>query len=870
MNIPRGTYSHLFESSKEIYSLRRDKRPTHVEQDAIDRWEALPQDSPLVRSEPTRISLLIRNAFSAVSPDNRQVKFFEEPSFEDTLDYMLRDGDSESDYRSVLLPSPLTIVFNFLVIPDVPATRAYALVALRNYLFSKIGVTPKAIKNMPLALEELTVPKLEGAYEHIETYMREEMASSRHGRDNIPGKGTTKTDQFLRSFLFMKGILVPRFGTGKDRPQVDPLKARLEYCDRGEVLNADLFEFKLHPDAGGLPEFGELVNEIWGLPLPIRGADTMFQGGLRFPSRGGLVMAVHGGPGTGKTSFALTIGAALAGLDVSTLYFTLEESAEDLRARIPSLLPKRMRRLGFLRSQGNWLRVGDPPGAERSQIDLAKSVLDNLKAVDRALRSDRSEEAQSDINSVVKACRLVVVLDGLHELFMKQHVGNHTPDVQTFADLIYACRELEALVIVTTGDRWFGEASLDYLVDVAVHFRHEGLDSLMEKPGRMATLVKARHQLCRPGTYTMHLSGENGFRLSPQISMQIDRRAVWKFQLPDRGLSKETLNLYTWKSHLEKIQPYLGGSISPFEVNLKGGIIKIYSGSHILIHGQGSGGKAALGLKLALAPMLRESPDASCGLEIGRSERVLVISFLYPEQYYQNLQRALTRLARVEYRRLVAKGVKSKRNEQAGRDSDTITGSFYGRMTVLALYPGFLLPNDLFNKIERTLDEAELIGDPYRSILIDGIHNVFLQFPKIEQFGLIWPMLFNGIRRRGTTLITTSTTLVVPGETTRDTVVMVDDNRSGPLRHALVQEVDFYLGVNAVDSDGDAMDHKEGSIEFGGQSGTGSQRQQRSLFELAARREPSFFSIKVMSAIGQPIPRKQLLWSREKLVLVER
>jgi hypothetical protein len=100
-------------------------------------------------------------------------------------------------------------------------------------------------------------------------------------------------------------------------------------------------------------------------------------------------------------------------------------------------------------------------------------------------------------------------------------------------------------------------------------------------------------------------------------------------------------------------------------------------------------------------------------VEFYRSERVLVVSFLYPEDYYQQLRRTILRLLRHEYADLPA--------AQQSR----------GRIRVLALYPGFLLPNDLFNKIDSTLEAAELSGDPFTAVLIDGIHNSLMQFPKI-------------------------------------------------------------------------------------------------------------------------------------------
>jgi hypothetical protein len=137
------------------------------------------------------------------------------------------------------------------------------------------------------------------------------------------------------------------------------------------------------------------------------------------------------------------------------------------------------------------------------------------------------------------------------------------------------------------------------------------------------------------------------------------------------------------------------------------------------------------------------------------------------------------------------------------------------------------------------LDAAELNGDPYTCVIIDGIHNVFLQFPQIQANSLFWPQIYNALRSRPIMTITTHTTLSVP-KIVKDgpPPPLVDDGSSVPLRNALVQKTDFQIEVDPA----------------GEGTGQGLSR---------------LFKVQVVAAIGQAIPKGYVLWSREELVFVQ-
>ena len=158
----------------------------------------------------------------------------------------------------------------------------------------------------------------------------------------------------------------------------------------------------------------------------------------------------------------------------------------------------------------------------------------------------------------------------------------------------------------------------------------------------------------------------------------------------------------------------------------------------------------------------------------------------------------------------------------------------------------------MFNRIEWDLDAAELHGEPFKWVIIDGLHNVYLQFPEIEKYRLFWPQLFSALRSRDISVITTHTTFALQ-EDPDDLAYRLDDQRSEPLRHALVQKTDFQFEVSPFPRSPlfKQLDKHE------------------SLKPLVNRNFANVFSVRTLSAIGQPLPQQSLLWSRDKLVLFE-
>jgi hypothetical protein len=183
--------------------------------------------------------------------------------------------------------------------------------------------------------------------------------------------------------------------------------------------------------------------------------------------------------------------------------------------------------------------------------------------------------------------------------------------------------------------------------------------------------------------------------------------------------------------------------------------IAIRAHAQTLLYGVGSSGKARLALALAFEPRYPTAPERSWTKYV-RTHRepqrllthqetewldgakVLVISFLYDTEYYRSLA---TELIRRRFR------IPRKRAEEAAEH----------KLAVLGYQPGHLDPETLVAQVREELHAAQLRGVPFSAVVLDGVHNLLLQFPLLEREPLLWPTLYRLFRTEGIETISTFT-----------------------------------------------------------------------------------------------------------------
>lgn len=730
-----------------------------------------------------------------------------------------RTATTNAPRGSLIIPSPLHIIYIFLCDPNNPCTAAYALTACRNWLSSLLCVWPVmdqiAMPDSASNREFLTEPELRASVESFTNYV---LIGARW--PDKPASGKTKKSTtalkhtYVGSYLSLRGISHLWFSLKSNRT-----KQIQEFCDgylprREQQEQANKSAYRLFMDAlftlsnayERIPPYEELSNQLFGYPLPIRGMDVVFNGGLRPSSSGGLVMAVSGQPGAGKTSFALALANALMPFGTPTYYLSLEETVADIKHKLDAIRPDFEKKLCITLSNDDYFNCEHIPAFSMTFEQFAEKMSEILDTIDSMPSSTATNSANIKKHpNIAGTCPGVIVVDNLS--ILNEDKDDQSNPNDHLENLIAYCRKTNVLTVLIIAQDLLSKYRLDYLVDFVIDLRNENLSEINDRPVRAFNLIKTRHQLARQGTHVFHMGSGRGFRIVPNMDSLMDRRRDFRLGLPDRSKTIHAIN-----TSLEGNEKYLN----------------IHPGSNILIHGFGSSGKAGLSLRLLLSPAVPSNLKFDHILDhdfssIRHRQKILIISFLYPSNYYNELVLNDTKYSKALYKQL----------------NSTYKNLPKPILDYLVLYPGFIGPQDFLNKVVAMLDEAKLSGEFYTGILIDGLHNVLLQYPRIQEADMVWAMLYNILARYTLTVVSTFTNfsvgedhLPIPTAERRHSSSKPDEELMqkgmAPFLHSLVKATDYYL----------------------------------SLQEAKSTDNVTYYPLTVRSGIGQKLPEKIAIWDR--------
>lgn len=622
--------------------------------------------------------------------------------------------DSKSS-QGFCIPSPLAILYQFLTVPNEAQSAAYVILFCRSLLYEEFRVFPK-FSSIPNDYTIFDFSRISSCLETFFSYTKY--------YKNISEKNNDKVQSMLAHYLALKGIFYLRFNTKKDIYDYLQLK-------KISSNNIEFHKFTYYKD---LPDVSILMNELSGIPIPIGGIDTIFQGGLSTNSKSNLVMRVNGQAGSGKTSFALALAAAMSPFGTYSYYISLEEEKEDLVNRLCSLIPNYLTKLTIYNDDINsWFDVDKIdlydyyPGEKKMNY-----IIDYLNEIYKKIKQ---EEYNGDF--LPSVCPMIIVIDSIRPF--------RTADLEKF---ITKCRQFEALIIIISSpNEEQSHNDIDYMVDVVINLKHEGVDGLKVKPTRIMQLLKTRHQISRHGAHVFHFSSKYGINISPQLPSQIDKKETVSKPIPSSSHYINFFNEYNNNPPENPDSPYL----------------PIWDKSQVVLYGYGSTGKAGLALTILLYPYRKKQQKESSqnDPEIFKKRNVLIVSLLYPEEYYTELENRI-------------KMIYSNINENA-------------KIDCLCFYSGYLSPEDFINKIINKLDTAILEGEPFTGILLDGLHNATLQFPKLQESDMVWSTLYSLLAKYRLTIITTFSNFIVNGENPKE--VLLEDGRE--VLDIVIQAADY-------------------------------------------------------------------------------
>jgi KaiC/GvpD/RAD55 family RecA-like ATPase len=538
-------------------------------------------------------------------------------------------GENSKGSDKISIPSPLNVLYNILTVPDEPQTAAYVLLYCRSFLYETFKVAPKL--PVPEGYSQFSIKEISDCIHTFETYTK--------GRRN-PAHKSNAFRTMLLYFLSAKGVFYLQF---KNTEEV------VQYLDSGKITDKNI-EFRKFSYYTELPDASSLMNELSGIPIPMRGADTVFQGGIKTKSLSNLVIRLSGEPGTGKTSFALALAALMSPFDTLTYYISLEnDTNEDLKDRLLSLLPEYLTHLSiFIDNKTDpWFFSEIVDIADREPItadDFIEGYLDRIIAV------LEEKEKYRNLHYLPAVCPFIIVIDSIRPFLNKDKLEQ----------FINKCKKLQTLIILISPDDKPSNTEIDYMVDVVINLKHTETDTQKEKPTRIFQLQKTRHQIARLGSHVFHFSNKNGIVISPQLPSQIDKREIIVRSEPSEEYYNNFFNENAFTS-----------SNSPSS-------IRIWNNSNVLIHGYGSSGKAGLALTLLLYPLQRDDNKNNKTQNkiietLKKKKKVLVVSLLYSEDYYKSLE---------------------NRTKKSHVKIDKASS-----INCLCFYSGYLTPEDFINKI---------------------------------------------------------------------------------------------------------------------------------------------------------------------------
>lgn len=519
-----------------------------------------------------------------------------------------------------------------------------------------------------------------------------------------------------------------------------------------------------------IPEFGAILSVLFAHPTAVSGLDLITGGILpAVPAsengpRGALVNLLAGPPGSGKTSLCLLIASRMAELGSVVRYVTTEEDEETLRSKLTALAnPLSVLFAKFLGAVPH-LAEPDFDIVDGSRLYDLASVSENLKrtfeAAQVALKDYEHVSGTEVVHSGVilqlpLAFPRVLIIDSITALLQIQTreadsgprfgMNDQPPrnPRRQIGSILRELRQMGVCIFLVGGEEDQRDSGLSYLVDNVFTLAMQPAPET-NHPIRLLQLEKTRLQRSDSGPHILHLSGQDGPTLSPSLHSVL-RRVTQSPSFPSDPQRRAAVwgRLSEEQLSLDLDEPPNTFSEESF--------LTIRARSQSLVYGHGASGKARFALALAFEPRVRVNPTSTFGAYLlNRSRlrpehhsadlahlnetRILIVSFLFTREYYEGLA------SRILEERFGVSGVHAARH-----------------VDVLDFYPGFLDAESVVARIRMRLRQGELSGHPYSSVILDGVHNLVVQFPLLMNAPLLWPTLYRVFRARGIDSVTTFT-----------------------------------------------------------------------------------------------------------------
>lgn len=739
-----------------------------------------------ITSDPTRISNIISRYLYSVLQSHK-VKVTMSP-----------DGGSWSlkTVATCRFESPIFVAQQIVTDPEAIETKSISKFYAKLFLMDQERVTIADSMNEAtpetdeVDLLHVTFADLDKLYSSMMKYIA--------GRDNF-SKKPNRAEHFLVRLISAEGLLDQRLVLSEgvkpmeNKPQKEDIEKVISdteamgfdgsYQTFSEVLRQKV-EYRKAGYLKKFPSVAELANVVFGVPIAIAGFNELLLGGLRQGAGEGTVTLLRGGAGCGKTTLGISIQRSFEALGIPTIFVTSEETHQAIVARRNSVLN--------IAQKNHSAFVQD--GAESIILDtIANESNASTSSIFEVVRrmQDKLSKTTPALTGAGQFSRVFIVFDGIHN-FLKDN--NHNE----LAKFITTCRGTNTHVLITSSDDWMLDEGMEYLVDNYLHLSSTTIPNPMPHIERKIELVKTRHQSSLIGKHLMQFQDEGDLLFIPNFSEILKSQSHIISKVPDLKTFSQPFSLELAK-----------GNGTPHRNALVD--LKHFDRSITLVYGRGTSSKTSFCLRLLCSPNDGEQTY---------DKKILVVSFLASQKYYHKK----------------AKSFSQKMEPLTGKKSPI-------EVETIHFTPGMITAEEVYSEISNRIAHFSITQRGYSGLLIDGLHNIFVQFPELENHPELWSAIINLVRRVGIKTVITFTDFEVWGARTL-TTVDYENLRAKPLLVALSQSVDYGFALVPSSQVGDEEVSQQGH-----------------LFE---DKNSSLFRLSAFVAHAQPTPSDWILWDRSK------
>jgi len=294
----------------------------------------------------------------------------------------------------------------------------------------------------------------------------------------------------------------------------------------------------------GKADYSFLINQLFSFKTGISGLDYLFQGGIMIPPNLGINIVINGASGTGKTTLAMSIGAAWSNNGNLTLYYSFEQQINSLLKIIPTL---NLNKYDTFRVE-NLNNFILPDFLNETTSKQGNLICSELTKKSKTILLD-------EIKSVVKALKeynnfkVLIIFDAINSILEFDKSSNEWRNF--IADLSFELKTIGASVLFIVEETQKKIYLEPFISDVSIQLSYTTNN---EYKMRTLEIIKSRNQPIHRGVHQFSINKEKGIDVYPSPISVLSK----SYRRTLRVLPKNSPSIYIDTSNIKNFSNYLG------------------------------------------------------------------------------------------------------------------------------------------------------------------------------------------------------------------------------------------------------------------------------------------------------------------------